>query len=618
MAVVEVQQGSGRRGAWLLLGCVVVLGLGLRLYGMNWDDNHLLHPDERKILLVSDAMRARALSDHVDWLEATSPLNPGFFAYGSLTFYLLRLVTDAVSVLAAGLPPLAEWLDLTELNQLRVAGRGLSVLADTSTIVLTFVLGRRLKGAGVGLLASMFVSAATIHVQAAHFYTADTLLVPACLVAVILLIEAAERTSRRWLVAAGIAIGLALAVKLSALPLLLGAGYALRLRARASAASGVDRDALALGAACAGAFVCVQPFVVLDWPTFLRDALTQAAIISGRRDTVYTRQYLGRLPLLYNYGNLVVFGLGLPLGIAAVAGAARELVAWRRRSGAMQLALVWLVAHSVVTGLAYAQFLRYLLPVVPVLCVCAASLLVAGPRPEWSAPLAGAIRRCLPALAAVVVAATVAYAVAFSGIYSRPHPAITASRWIYEHVPAGATVAIEHWDEALPLPIDTADTYLSAQTQGYRVLTLRLYDQDGDGKLEHILETLEKADAVLIYSNRLYGVIPRLRERYPITTAYYRLLFAERLGYELAYASCSYPTLAGLTLADDTLTDAGLPVPALLRATRPGTWLSLGRADESFSVYDHPLVLVFAKARTLGWGELLGMLTVEMERADGR
>ena len=45
---------------------------------------------------------------------------------------------------------------------------------------------------------------------------------------------------------------------------------------------------------------------------------------------------------------------------------------------------------------------------------------------------------------------------------------------------------------------------------------------------------------------------------------------------------------------DDTFRRVGLPEPEALRDSRPATVsLRLGFADESFSVYDHPKVMVF-------------------------
>ena len=51
----------------------------------------------------------------------------------------------------------------------------------------------------------------------------------------------------------------------------------------------------------------------------------------------------------------------------------------------------------------------------------------------------------------VVVGWSAYYAVAFTSIYTRPTTRVVASSWIYEHVPAGAHIAWEHWDDPLPL-----------------------------------------------------------------------------------------------------------------------------------------------------------------------
>ena len=50
-------------------------------------------------------------------------------------------------------------------------------------------------------------------------------------------------------------------------------------------------------------------------------------------------------------------------------------------------------------------------------------------------------------------------------------------------------------------------------------------------------------------------------------------------------------------------------MPGLLAAAGAGVFdLNLGRADESFTVYDHPKPLVFAKTRQLSSEEVLALL----------
>ncbi|MDE3229728.1 MAG: hypothetical protein KGO05_07585, partial [Chloroflexota bacterium] len=96
---------------------------------------------------------------------------------------------------------------------------------------------------------------------------------------------------------------------------------------------------------------------------------------------------------------------------------------------------------------------------------------------------------------------------------------------------------------------------------------------------------LAAANVVVISSQRLLGSIPRLPDRYPLTTRYYQLLFAGDLGFHLAAQFSAAPQLG------------------------PLTWGENG-ADESFSVYDHPPVWIFTRTGAgLTPGQILAKLT---------
>src|SRR5512138_2447113 len=94
--------------AWLydlLLIIVLMVGTYFRTVGLNWDDDQHLHPDERFLTMVENALQVKKCAlpatslegcppDEVRWLSLSeyldtehSPLNPvnrgyGFFVYG--------------------------------------------------------------------------------------------------------------------------------------------------------------------------------------------------------------------------------------------------------------------------------------------------------------------------------------------------------------------------------------------------------------------------------------------------------------------------------------------------------------------------------------------------------
>ena len=95
--------------------------------------------------------------------------------------------------------------------------------------------------------------------------------------------------------------------------------------------------------------------------------------------------------------------------------------------------------------------------------------------------------------------------------------------------------------------------------------TLNMYDEDGSDEIHDLIQQLRDSDYIVFYSQRMYGTLPRLPARYPISGQYYRLLFSGRLGYQLDAFFTSYPSLLGVAFVDDTFSEPGLPVPAPAR-----------------------------------------------------
>ncbi|MHB1131711.1 MAG: DUF2298 domain-containing protein [Chloroflexota bacterium] len=591
MTPPRLQMRLRRSGGSVLLLVLLLCAAALRLYNLNWDDFRLLHPDERAIVMF-----AAPLALPADWRAfldpKSSPLNPHFFAYGSFTIYLLKLA----SIVAGWLEPL--W---GRFEYMALVGRVISTCFDLGTMVLVYLLGSRLYGPAAGLLAAAFVAVTTLHVQLSHFYAADTPLTFALLLA-LLLADTLRRTgSARVACALGAALGLALSFKFSALPALVLPPVALALRLIWPAPGetgwrrprGVDINravgltVLAVATAAALALI-LQPYALLDFATYSKQVVEQNAMVRGQSDLPYTRQYAGTPPYLYFLSNLVLWGYGPPLALAALGGWIYVMVRQFRnpRPGDLLL-LAWVVPYFLITGSFYAKFMRYLLPIMPVLSLFAAVAVIdlyawlrarGGGKARW-AKLASP--RWALALGAVALLGGAAQTAAFMNVYVGEHPRIAASRYIYDSVRPGAVLTAEHWDDSLPLPLLRNGQAFSAEI--YTIAELPLYDDDTEAKLRDLIATLRRADYVVLSSNRLYGSIPRLPQRYPVTTRYYQLLFAGQLGFQLEREFTNYPTLGPWRLIDDG-------------------------ADESFTVYDHPKVLIFRKQTTLAESQLRALL----------
>jgi len=583
-----VERRIASRKDVLLLALILVVGAALRLHGLNWDGGHWLHPDERQIYFITLGL---AWPDSLaQALSPASPLNPHFFAYGSLPFYLLKIVAAALGAL---------WPLVRDPDNLHLVGRPLAVLFDLGTVCLTYRLGRRLwpgqEGRRLALAAAALISLAVLHIQLAHFYTVDPLLTFLVLLTLNLAADVARQGGRSRQAALGAALGLALATKVSASPLLL-----VILVATSRAGQGADGPrssgrlaffrSLALILTVAGAvFVASQPYALIDWPTFVEQTLRESQIAWGRLDVPYTLQYIGTLPYLYSLRQTALWALALPVGLAAWAGLAASLARWLRRAPrADTLLMAWAGPYLAITGLLFTRYLRYTLPLLPILCLLAARL----GQEVWQRVGAGRRRWLLAAGAGLLAGAAVAYALTFQTIYASPHTWIAASEWLYERAPAGSTLAVEDWDVALPLPLEIAGR--PCRIEEYDVRRLTLYAEPDDrAKWQRLTEELAASEYVVIASRRAYGSLPRLPERYPLTARYYELLFSDRLGFELLAEFERGPGWLNPRLAP--LPDAA---PALLYP------------DESFVVYDHPRTLILGNEEHLSAGQLLQRLGI--------
>jgi YYY domain-containing protein len=158
---------------------------------------------------------------------------------------------------------------------------------------------------------------------------------------------------------------------------------------------------------------------------------------------------------------------------------------------------------------------------------------------------------------------------------------------------ASVIILESSWDDGLPLGVDGrgfGGRYTAVVQEVYWPDD-QDYDVNGESdKLERLVQTLRDGDLLAISSNRQFGSIPRVPIRYPLTTAYYRALLNCPTGTEVA--QCADEARPGMI--SESL---GFEVAAVFRSDPGlGSWTTSDQAaEEAFTVYDHPLVLLFRK-----------------------
>jgi tetratricopeptide (TPR) repeat protein len=547
--------------------------------GHPWHFYHF-HPDEETLIRAA--------------LELKTPLDPPLTAYGMLPLYLLRAALESASLFTP--VDLRTIDDPASAFRVYLVVRLLAVLLSLATLVLLYVLGCALLGAWTAALGLFFLAASPAAVQAAHFATVDGLHAFLVLVFFVCAERALRSGSWPWYLLAGLAIGGCGAVRFNGLllgpVLLLGhllqasgifgqltslesrPGYS--TAATSSSASlksiastllrslgpGLRQPGLYLAAGTALlAFILLQPFLLLDPGLLLRaegtdDLAFSYLVAQGEILRPWTLIDVHTLPYLHYVTHLLPLASGWPLALAFLAGIGHGLIGRRRASA---LILAWCFLYFAQVGGLHTKHVRYLLPLLPFLCLLAADLCVHLARLR---PFLGL------GLTALLVLSTGAYGLAFATVYAREDSRLQAARWIAAHLPVGSVLGVERGGFSMESLV-RGPRYAVRQLNAVLLFEARglLTCRAGLAYLQDRVQELEYLALTDVNRYRQFTAAPDL---VPAASAFYQKLIAGELGFELVARFKHYPSLLGIEFADDL-------------------------AEPSFAGYDHPAVYVLRR-----------------------
>ncbi len=532
----------------LILSAILVLGASFRLLGINWDQNQHLHPDERFLTMVTLSVHwPKNISQYFD--TKSSPLNPhntgnAFFVYGRLPLFIVKAFSSTY-------------------DQTAIAGRIVSAVMDVGTILLVALISLEVFASRKSsLLAMLFYGLAVLPIQLSHFYAVDTFLV-------FFLTLCLYFSLKHKFVLSGIALGLALACKITAI-FIVPSILILLIR------HGLRKKSMFLFALFAIVVLRVaDPYLFQGFsinPLVVANLKQLEALSNPNGFFPPGIQWIKTLPFIFPMENLILWGLGLPLSAIAILGT--TLVIFKKPSFSVLALLTNLLIVIGIESFQFAKPLRYFYPVYPIICIFAA---------DFAANLK--IRYLFPLLVMIAV-----WPISFVQIYLHPHSRVAASRWLVENLPPGSTISCEYWDDCLPVGVPNS----------FNSIQLAPYDPESPIKWADFAAKLARVDYIILSSNRLYGSIMTVPEKYPQTLHFYESLFDGSLGFTKIAEFTSRPNL---------------PIPGVSFCLTP-PFINYGKiafnnqycgsgisfvddySDESFTVYDHPKVIIFKKTST--------------------
>jgi 4-amino-4-deoxy-L-arabinose transferase-like glycosyltransferase len=429
------------------LAAILVLAAVVRFWGIWFGlPNTLARPDE--LFVITPAIEAF----EGKWA-------PNFFDYPRLLMYLLTALYGVFYLVGRA----AGWFHSPEhfasvwrsewWEPSFFIGRAVSAMAGTLTVWLLYRLARQWFGRETALVSALLLALAFLHVRSSHYATTDAVMTMLMVWALAALLEAHDRPRASAFVKAGVLGGLAAATKYSAV--MLAIPFTLRgiirvldargARLHAALRSGVPT----MGIAMAATFLALSSYVIWDHHRFmwgmhyLRDSFQRG--MGGGTPDIH--------PLIYHLTVSLWYGLGPPLLLSGLAG---SLVLALRNWRLLILLDAFPVAYYLVAGDSRLVFVRYMVPIVPFLCLGAAIFVVAAAdrlatKSAWRGRSLS--RRWVVVALTAVVAAPSAWSVAkYDRLMARKDSRVIVADWIRANVPPGSSLwqSGSHYGHAQP------------------------------------------------------------------------------------------------------------------------------------------------------------------------
>jgi 4-amino-4-deoxy-L-arabinose transferase-like glycosyltransferase len=426
----EWREASDMRPSRVSLGLVLGAAAVLRFWALGHGLPHSPSVDEPEIVeRALNMMRSGSLSPHPFYDY------PTLYMYVQLAAYIVRFVIGAMG---------GVWSSLAEIDPAAfyVWGRGVSALVGTATVLLVFQAGMR-WGARHALLAAGLLAVLPLHVQSSHYVLADAPATFFITLALVLTLAAHERGTVASFAWAGAAAGFAAATKYNGAIALLMPLLACAMTSRTQP-SRLSCATAAVGASAA-AFLIGAPYTVLDLPGFLNGF--------GRLANHYQ---VGANPYetpWITYVKHLLIHFGYPAALLAVAGFCLAVVRIVKGPGRVRWAvlLVMPVMQFYMISRQQIVFARYLLPMVPMLCLLAATAVVSGVSLLRRYEIPRAPRAALIAALTAAALARPAYtSISFDRLISQRDTAAAAYDWIEHNIPKGSSVVVESRKLLLP------------------------------------------------------------------------------------------------------------------------------------------------------------------------
>lgn len=566
----------------ILIGIAIVfLAFFFRFNNLNWDANFHLHPDERFLTMVGNAMKLPTTANQY-FDQKTSLLNPinvgySFFVYGRFPLILTKY--------------LAVVYKLDNYNDFTILGRQLSAFFDLLIVLLVFktvwLLEKHYKlSSSVKYWASFFYAIAVLPIQLSHFFAVDTFLNFFMFESFYLSLKFYYKKKLGYLIFSAIFFGLAITSKVTAV-FILPLNLFFILLTYLKRPSQISKYLLFILFYFGVSYLTLRladPYLFQTNNFFnptlntqFVENLKQLKSFEGKEIWYPPAiQWINKQPIIFSLINLAVFGIGIPYFILVIIGIIRIISNQFKRFNFKNLKIelliisIWVLGFFLYQSIQFIKAMRYFIFLYPFFAIFAA--LGTSYLTDYKFSLNGKHISYPKYFSYIFISISVLilliWPVMFSSIYFHKNIRVEASEWIYQNLPNDSYILSEYWDDALPMPV--ANTF----GKTFSGIQLKVFDPDTLLKWQIINQELTKADYYILSSNRGWGSIPTVPQKYPLMSKFYNELLADK--------NPNYKKIKEFK-------------PFYYKFFElPNSWV-----DESFTVYDHPKVMIYKHEKNI-------------------
>lgn len=544
------------------LAILVILFLGgfLRFYKLDWGEGYFFHPDEYHIAIA------------VNRLDFPENLNPELFSYGSFSIYLIyfsKLILQSINTSSSVISPI-------------LIGRFYSALFSTVTLLLVFLLSKQIfYKKKFALLSSFTIAISPGLIQQAHFATPESILIFWFFLTLIFWLKSLGSGKIRYLILSALTLGAAAATKIVAvtyLPILVLIPFIQNNNYSIKSIFKKFISAIILLSTSLLVFFALFPYSLLDKNGFLHSMNYETSVAQGKLLVFYTRQFIDTTPLIFQSSKVFPYVLGPAvyllgsLGIVLVLTVlVSTLVRKKKIDNKMTIILLSFFAYLIPNVVLFVKWTRFMAPILPFFCLFAIYTIYFLDRKRRTF-----LKIIVPTLIATLTALSTAWGLMFFSIYKKPDVRISSTKWINQNITQNSNILTEEGN-TLEVPL----------TSGYNKIVFNFYKLDQPTEKDNLSQLLLTTDYFIVQSRRVFVNHQRLSKDFPEVSNFYNKLFSQELGFEKVKEFSSFPGLSFgpvIVEIDDEL------------------------AEETWSVFDHPVIRIYQKTNQLTVEDYQGLL----------